>query len=86
MLKQQNLKLITTLESAITGLNKAGWEYPFGTFLWEVSEKGAFNIEKIFDIEVVSEDSLLSSYSAHRYEQLLNFLHAHLSNFTIYSE
>lgn len=85
MPKQENLKLITTLESAITGLNKAEWEYPFGTFLWDVSEKGAFSIEKIFDIEVVSEDTLLSSLSGHKYKQLLNLLHTYLSNFTIYS-
>ncbi|OKH45548.1 hypothetical protein NIES2101_26205 [Calothrix sp. HK-06] len=85
MPKQENVKLITTLESAMTGLNKAGWECPFGTFLWEVSEKEAFNIEKIFDIEAVSENSLLSSNLGQKYKQLLNLLHTHLSNFKIYS-
>lgn len=53
--------------------------------MWDVSEKGAFSIEKIFDIEVVSEDTLLSSLSGHKYKQLLNLLHTYLSNFTIYS-
>lgn len=74
MSKQENLKLIITLELAITGLNKLDWEYPFGTFLWNVSEKGAFSIEKIFDIKVVSEETFLSSFSVQKFIKLNNFL------------
>ncbi len=49
MYKPKNLKSIAQLEAAITGLNRYGWEFPFGTIMWEVEKKGAFTIEKLFN-------------------------------------
>ena len=84
MIKQESLELIAQLEAAITGLNEYGWEFPFGTILWEVEKQGAFTIEKMFKSEIISEDKI--GFQHQQYvEPLLDLLHRHIIDFTIYN-
>lgn len=84
MLKPRNIELILKLEAAITGLNEYGWEFPFGTILWEVEKEGAFTIEKNFKFEIISEDKIGFGQQQHL-EPLLDLLHRHIIDFTIYN-
>ncbi|MBV6627184.1 MAG: hypothetical protein KI793_30305 [Rivularia sp. (in: Bacteria)] len=84
MIKPENIELVTQLEEAITGLNKHGWDFPFGTLLWEIDKQGEFSIEKLFDFEVIPENKIGFGHQQYL-EPLLNLLHRNLIEFTIYN-
>ncbi|BAY86710.1 hypothetical protein NIES267_62210 [Calothrix parasitica NIES-267] len=84
MTKPENTELIAQLETAITGLNKYGWDFPFGTLIWEINKQGEFSIEKLFNFEVIPENKIGFGHQQYL-ETLFNLLHTNLLDFTIYN-
>lgn len=85
MSNPENIKLISRFESAILNLNDREWEYPFGTFLWETNEQGAFSIEKIVNFQEIPEEKyFFRDKETNKYKEIFDLLDTSISEFTIY--